>query len=820
MDAEIINIEINNNLKTLIYQVKTVLDNKLYNLSFEDIKQLCRIKIQSHTKYTVCCNDCLKYIISNNNNVEVNDVCNSIIIKLFYYDNEELYKIYAYDNKLIYIANNILISNKADYKCICCLYSKLKDKYLVLENLENYSVQNNIYNNFVYNNHLYLELENIINNKSNKFDIEDINIIEENNYKTTFDCKCNININKHKQFDCKDNNNKSLSIFNNNMYNDLKTELINYIKIENVSSFTIISIFNNYLYKSDLFNISENTSMYKHFLRIQYLLVRININLIQIVNTNETNLLIENNSYNKIHLNNFEIKSMNLKIINYSKLTNSDFKNKANKFKVQECSSLFINRNNKHSLNINERYNFNNNYIGLANYYLLDNCEIKNKDNKLRNMYIDKHIDKNINYFKYCLLYSDKINLLKFKSKIIREINVSFIDDINNLFNNKLNNYISCNSLLINNFLHYTLFEISNIDENRFFKIILKTSNNINDINEILQKCLIQINNNKSNLSLSSILYNNLKYQFNNNCLIFKNFCIEYKRPIKKITTRNYIIEKQLTFLFNNSTTIKIYKISNQQNINNDRIQITSNQKYIKYTISKCSSIYIKNIQKTNCINKSISFSILIYKSYKHKLKHNLEINIEILKKHTINSDNCICKNKQVLNSNILTDLEKEKDKFELEKQKILKTLSLYKKTIETLEKESRNHKEKIKFLKCNLSNDNSQLMSKLYNIEKNFEELNILYHKAITEKSVLKIETQVNEKKLKKREEKIKNLENQLLELKDKKDIDDSFIANKKDNKCYFYNNKSSNNIIKIIKGEGGSKIFNNIYFIYYILN
>ena len=46
--------------------------------------------------------------------------------------------------------------------------------------------------------------------------------------------------------------------------------------------------------------------------------------------------------------------------------------------------------------------------------------------------------------------------------------------------------------------------------------------------------------------------------------------------------------------------------------------------------------------------------------------------------------------------------------------------------------------------------------------MEKNLEQVNAMYHQIVTQKSVLKIENQIYEKKLKKRNDKINNLINE----------------------------------------------------------
>ena len=55
-----------------------------------------------------------------------------------------------------------------------------------------------------------------------------------------------------------------------------------------------------------------------------------------------------------------------------------------------------------------------------------------------------------------------------------------------------------------------------------------------------------------------------------------------------------------------------------------------------------------------------------------------------------------------------------------------------------------------------NLTPDEKNLSKKIYTLEKNLEQVNAMYHQIVTQKSVLKIENQIFEKKLKKRDEKI----------------------------------------------------------------
>ena len=93
------------------------------------------------------------------------------------------------------------------------------------------------------------------------------------------------------------------------------------------------------------------------------------------------------------------------------------------------------------------------------------------------------------------------------------------------------------------------------------------------------------------------------------------------------------------------------------------------------------------------------------------------------------------------------------------------------------LENDLKEYKEKLLLFESQLTPDEKNLHKKIYTLEKNLEQVNAMYHQIVTEKSVLKIENQIYEKKLKKRNEKISNLmkeNNDLIEqLKNKESID-----------------------------------------------
>jgi hypothetical protein len=63
---------------------------------------------------------------------------------------------------------------------------------------------------------------------------------------------------------------------------------------------------------------------------------------------------------------------------------------------------------------------------------------------------------------------------------------------------------------------------------------------------------------------------------------------------------------------------------------------------------------------------------------------------------------------------------------------------------------------------------DDKNYVKKIISLEKNLDQVNLMYHQVVTQKSVLKIENQVYEKKIKKRNEKISSLEKDSTDLRE----------------------------------------------------
>lgn len=174
--------------------------------------------------------------------------------------------------------------------------------------------------------------------------------------------------------------------------------------------------------------------------------------------------------------------------------------------------------------------------------------------------------------------------------------------------------------------------------------------------------------------------------------------------------------------------------------------------------------------------------------------------------------DESLIKEKMLIINEEKEKIKKEKKKFDQEKKLIIKSLEDKMEKISLLEKENKEIKEKIKILQSSLSLDDKQSASKIYNLEKSLEQVNILYHQAVTQKSVLKIENQVNENKIKKRDDKIVLYQKEIDELRDQiKVLDEKLLISKR---AYGQRSLMSNiNVVKVLKGQGGNNKSDNYY-------
>ena len=347
--------------------------------------------------------------------------------------------------------------------------------------------------------------------------------------------------------------------------------------------------------------------------------------------------------------------------------------------------------------------------------------------------------------------------------------------------------------------------------------------NSLSQENEYLQKDKDEFidelkNKNDENINLEEKIYNMEKELKNawqehlNTIIELQNYNNNYINIIKSTNTKNYIelnkfkeinhknwidlikrlnIEKKLVLLkedINNIEDLGFNKNESENDfIEKERDYIKTIEE-LKNQIDNNSNKLIKN--KLKIIDKSTLEELCnqlkdyLFKSKSTKLVK--DMNKKII-------DSLI----NIINNNFtpitLNKFEKQNLSFRLRICKgnsinINKSNSLYNNNKEALNKiendtriirlenDVKEYKEKLLLFESQLTPDEKNLHKKIYTLEKNLEQVNSMYHQIMTQKSVLKIENQIYEKKLKKRNEKINSLikeNNNLLEqLKSKEGI------------------------------------------------
>jgi hypothetical protein len=281
-----------------------------------------------------------------------------------------------------------------------------------------------------------------------------------------------------------------------------------------------------------------------------------------------------------------------------------------------------------------------------------------------------------------------------------------------------------------------------------------------------IEQKIDKLQNNINNIDDMEYYPNNLdeKNDIKNN-----NFIEKEKQYLKQI--------EELRNNVNNQTLKNNLKI-----INKSTLEELSNQ--LKDYLFKT-----KSTKLVKDMNKKISDSLITI------INNNFNITtLNKLERQKLSSRLQICKENNILlnnyrmkkNENYLNVNENEKN------SRILR-----------LENDVKEYKEKLQLFESQLTPDEKNLHKKIYTLEKNLEQVNSMYHQIVTQKSVLKIENQIYEKKLKKRNDKINSLikeNNDLLEqLKNKEKI-----KKNKDN--------PTPRLIKVIRGNGNKSNKNNI--------
>ena len=383
-----------------------------------------------------------------------------------------------------------------------------------------------------------------------------------------------------------------------------------------------------------------------------------------------------------------------------------------------------------------------------------------------------------------------QINTLSQDNEYLQRDKDEFLDEIKNKNNEniKLEEQIyNLEKELKNSWQEHlkTILEIQNSMDNYLNIIKISNSKNISELNKIkdlsyknwtelikrlnIEQKIDKLQNNINNINnIDDIEYypNNLdeKNDIKNN-----NFIEKEKQYLKQI--------EELRNNVNNQTVKNNLKI-----INKSTLEELSNQ--LKDYLFKT-----KSTKLVKDMNKKISDSLITI------INNNFNITtLNKLERQKLSSRLQICKENNILlnnyrmkkNENYLNVNENEKN------SRILR-----------LENDVKEYKEKLQLFESQLTPDEKNLHKKIYTLEKNLEQVNSMYHQIVTQKSVLKIENQIYEKKLKKRNDKINSLikeNNDLLEqLKNKEKI-----KKNKDN--------PTPRLIKVIRGNGYKSNKNNI--------
>ena len=332
-----------------------------------------------------------------------------------------------------------------------------------------------------------------------------------------------------------------------------------------------------------------------------------------------------------------------------------------------------------------------------------------------------------------------------------------------------------------------TILEIQNSMDNYLNLIKSSNANKLKDLNyknfvELINRLnfeqkIDKLQNNINNLDDIDYFPNNFEEKID----IKKNdFNEKEKYYLKQIEElKNKYKDKANNQLVRNN--LKIIDKSTLEELSNqlkDYLFKSKSTKLVKDMNKKISDSLI------TIINNNFNITTL-NKLEKQKLSSRLQICKE--NNISLNNDSNFNKVENKNNTNELIMLN-EKDK----NSRILR-----------LENDVKEYKEKLQLFESQLTPDEKNLHKKIYTLEKNLEQVNSMYHQIVTQKSVLKIENQIYEKKLKKRNDKINNL------IKENNDLIEQLKTKEKIKK-----NKENPTprLIKVIRGNGNKSNKNNI--------
>ena len=328
-----------------------------------------------------------------------------------------------------------------------------------------------------------------------------------------------------------------------------------------------------------------------------------------------------------------------------------------------------------------------------------------------------------------------------------------------------------------------TILEIQNSMEN--YLNIIKSSNakNFKDlsfknwtdlINRLnFEQKIDKLQNNINNLDDIDFFQNNCeeKIDIKNNTFIEKEKF--YLNQIEELKNKLYNDKESKQLIKNNLKIIDKSTLEELSNQLKDYLFKSKSTKLVKDMNKKISDSLI------TIINNNFNITTL------NKLeKQKLSSRLQICQENSIEINN-YSNNKNITNEAIMLN---ESDK----NSRILR-----------LENDVKEYKEKLQLFESQLTPDEKNLHKKIYTLEKNLEQVNSMYHQIVTQKSVLKIENQIYEKKLKKRNDKINSL------IKENNDLVEQLKTKEKIKKN---KDNPTPRLIKVIRGNGNKFNKNNI--------
>ena len=243
-------------------------------------------------------------------------------------------------------------------------------------------------------------------------------------------------------------------------------------------------------------------------------------------------------------------------------------------------------------------------------------------------------------------------------------------------------------------------------------------------------------------------------------------------------------------------------KLKNNQSSQSNQI-VKNNLKIIdKSTLEELSSQlkdYLFRTKSTKLVkdmNKKISDSLITI------INNNFNITtLNKLEKQKLSSRLQICKGENIELSSYskLMNMTENHIIDNITNEALLKSVNEKNARITRLESDVKEYKEKLQLFESQLTPDEKNLHKKIYTLEKNLEQVNSMYHQIVTQKSVLKIENQIFEKKLKKRNDKINSLMKENYNLLEQLKLKDDKINGYQKNK-----DNPTPRLIKVIRGSG----------------